>query len=491
MGRRPGHPEHAPRTRRPGIEAQPRRGPAHPRASRSPHAAHELPVVRHARSSRAATSRSTQDRWRTLLYCGDRRQCEFSEGGTGRRRDGLPVVARRRGDLPAASDADDRHGRQVRADAVARAELHTLFGTASTQCDAARLPLAGPRQVGDPGAQATRGRPRCRSKPSRVPLRPPDLIIQDELHLISGPLGTLVGLYETAVDELCSLGARRRARSGPKVIASTATVRRAAAAGRRAVHAGVLESSRRRGWTSRTTSSPGQRAIDRASPGRRYIGICAPGSGSVGRADPGLRRRARPRRRSSFDDLRRPVADPYMTLVGYFNALRELGGMRRLVEDDVQTRLLPRRRYAGCARRQRRSYARGADLAGMPAQDDIRPHRSTGSTVALRQQPGRRATPRPIDVRARDQHDLRRRRRRTGSALMVVVGQPKATAEYIQATSRVGRAHARAWWSPSTTGPGRATSRTTRPSSTTTPPSTGTSRRCRSRRSRASRSTAG
>src|SRR5206468_5332711 len=93
------------------------------------------------------------------------------------------------------------------------------------------------------------------------PLRPPDLIIQDELHLISGPLGTLVGLYETAIDALCTREANGH-RIRPKVVASTATVRRAATQIRALFGRSQVEvfpppgPDRRDSFFARTVSSP-------------------------------------------------------------------------------------------------------------------------------------------------------------------------------------------------------------------------------------------
>src|SRR5690606_31583688 len=107
------------------------------------------------------------------------------------------------------------------------------------------------------------------------PLRPPDLIIQDELHLISGPLGTIVGLYESAVDTLCTWDMDGKPVQ-PKVIASTATVRRAASQ--------VSNLFMRRvnifpaqGIDVEDSFFAKQAPVDEQRPGRRYMGVYAPG----------------------------------------------------------------------------------------------------------------------------------------------------------------------------------------------------------------------
>jgi hypothetical protein len=265
-------------------------------------------------------------------------------------------------------------------------------------------------------------------------LLPPELIIQDELHLISGPLGTMVGLYETIVEYASSIMLAEATRIPPKVIASTATIRRAAQQTRQLYGGRNLAIFPPSGLTACDSFFAREMEIDAASDssaGRLYVGVNAPGSSTktlLVRVYSTLLAAAEVEIQADAT-----AADPYGTLVGYFNSMRALGGAKRLVEDDVK---LVRLRYL-------------AQQRGLPRRNITDPDELTSRIESWRI-PGllkrldnpfpRGKNDWPVDVLlATNMISVGVDIDRLG--LMAVTGQPKTTAEYIQATSRVGRKH--------------------------------------------------
>lgn len=309
-------------------------------------------------------------------------------------------------------------------------------------------------------------------------LRPPDLIIQDELHLISGALGTTVGLFESAVDQLSTWTTPAGTEAGPKIVASTATTKRAADQVR-GVFGRSLEIFPPQVTEVRDTFFSKQIEVTESSPGRRYLGICAHGV-RLKSAEIRLAEILLLAGQTMFDTYGE-AADPYMTLVGYFNATRELAGMRRYLDDDVVTRVRRHGRSKGLSDRligattmleiqELTSRISSGDISdvlkrlevGFEANLDTTSRRRAVNQNWQEVMTARRASsirnkdkiaPHPVAARSVD----RRRDERvpvdvvlatsmlqvgvdvSRFGLMVVTGQPKNTAEYIQASSRVGR----------------------------------------------------
>lgn len=271
-------------------------------------------------------------------------------------------------------------------------------------------------------------------------LLPPDLIIQDELHLISGPLGTIVGLYETALEKLCCRESESKT-IRPKIVASTATVRRAekqirALFNRRMVDIFPPPGPDRRHSFFAETHTPQQ------SNARMYIGVAAQGrSPKVVMMRVYLALLAAAQKEYQSQGKKKPdnPADPYMTLLGYFNSLRELGGSRRLVEDEVNNRV------SGYGSRKRVNEATGLFVDRKIAYEvvELTSRVSTNKVADAKRRLALSFTEKErVDVAlATNMISVGLDIIRLG--LMVVFGQPKTSAEYIQATSRVGRDHAR------------------------------------------------
>lgn len=374
---------------------------------------------------------------RTVTYCGDSLgQCEFSEAKAPK--EGLPVMV-----------VDEEIYRRPPSLLIAtvdkfaqmpwKGEVQMLFGQVNGMCP--RHGFLSP-EIDDAQSHTARGGlPSVKNIP-HGPLRPPDLIIQDELHLISGPLGSMVGLYETAVDELCSWVVEGK-KVRPKVIASTATIRRAPDQVQK-LFLRKLDVFPPHGTGIADNFFSIRREPAEDFPGRRYLGICA-----FGRRYPVTLIRvyvallaAAQALYNKYDRL----VDPWMTLAGYFNSIRELAGTRRLVQDDIRARLRDADQR-GLAKRQIRlgaveeltSRKSGTAIPKILERLEVIFDKTIEAQRKADRAAGRQIqTPDPYDViLATNMISVGVDIDRLG--LMAVAGQPKNTSEYIQATSRVGR----------------------------------------------------
>ncbi|WP_052260961.1 helicase-related protein [Photobacterium gaetbulicola] len=247
---------------------------------------------------------------------------------------------------------------------------------------------------------------------------PLQLIIQDELHLISDALGTVTALYETAIDEIASNDGHP-----VKIIGSTATIRRA-------------EQQIRKLFNRRSMQFPSPcldaddsffYQSDKVNPGRLYVGIHA-----QGRSPKHTLARLSANCLQAAEYTSTETRDRFHTLVMYFNSLRELGGTLLLLEDDVPRYLEAIKADGGVGRR---SISRFTELTSKLTPAEIP---EILSDLQESWPAGPESTREPIDaVLATNMISVGVDVSRLG--MMIVNGQPKNTSEYIQASSRVGR----------------------------------------------------
>lgn len=257
---------------------------------------------------------------------------------------------------------------------------------------------------------------------------PPGLIIQDELHLISGPLGSMVGLYEPFIDELCT-DRRGKVPLSPKIIASTATIRRyedqiKGLFGRQDValfppHG--LEEGRS------FFAEPARLPSGELEPGRRYLGIMSASLGSTQTVQTRVAAATLQGATKVPDNDR----DGYWTNLNFLNSLRELGNTVSLLESDVPDYL------TGLVRRDGidpRWPNRTMELTSRRRSDEIP---KAIEQLQVRYMPGQDRQE-AIDIcLASNIIEVGVDIDRLG--LMTIVGQPKTTAQYIQVSGRVGR----------------------------------------------------
>lgn len=257
----------------------------------------------------------------------------------------------------------------------------------------------------------------------------PDLIIQDELHLISGPLGSLDGIYEIAIDALCG-------KNKTKVIASTATVKNAKAQIKNLYNREMFQFPPN-GLSSKDSFFAVEASIYER-PARTYIGLCEMGGSLVDlliRVYSNLTFL-----KLLFEKQGKPtdVIDHFYTTVGYFNAIKDLGSTSSIISDRINNHIRTlisstfkkESEAVGLTLLDNTYFIKSAELTSRKSSKEIK------DTLDRLEKPYTDPTSYSY-VLASNMLSVGIDINRLG--VMTVYSQPKSNAEYIQATSRVGR----------------------------------------------------
>lgn len=255
--------------------------------------------------------------------------------------------------------------------------------------------------------------------------RKPELIIQDELHLLNGTLGSLVGLFENALLQLCD---------NPKIIASTATVKN--------VDKQIqgLYGREARVFPQYATNSDDtffSKVIEESK--RKYIGILPTGKTTVVTNLQLLASLLYARLEIWKKSTDKREADNFWTILSYFKSLKEIGRfsnkinseLKRIVEQ-IQVRLLDNN-YPSNLNHYYLAQ-RSLELTSRIPNEKIKKNLDKLDTQFTGDIKKRKA----IDlVLATNMISVGLDVGRLG--VMVMNGMPPNTAEYIQASSRVAR----------------------------------------------------
>lgn len=260
------------------------------------------------------------------------------------------------------------------------------------------------------------------------PFAPPELIVQDELHLITGPLGTIYGAYETIIQDLSSYE-RNGKKILPKYVVSTATIKNA------------NEQIRCLYGRKQSMQFPAngfeigdsffiKEISTKEKPFRKYVGISASGQSMKTTT---LRAYAIVLQTVSElmeNGKYRDTIDPYYTMVGYFNSIRELGGTVRLLQDDIPKRInrLKKKYKFATTRYLNKRIEITSRIPSSKITEKLKELEVTSDHKGVLDT----AIATNMIAVGMDVDRL---------GLMTVMGQPKQNSEYIQATSRIGRQH--------------------------------------------------